>query len=664
MLLKVTNLNKSFGDRTIFEGAGFELERGEKLAIIGGNGAGKTTILEILVRNEEDDNLSSAVQWERDALFEYLPQELLETQAVGTALENFPVKKIEQSLSDLSARMGRGETHLLPLYDQTVAGFEAAGGYDKIDEFISAALHLGLKCEQLDQPLRELSGGERMRVALARILVSEADCLILDEPTNHLDITGIEWLETFLKNTPKSLILVSHDRHLIDQVASATLAIENYKLIKYSGNYSDRLLWEESLEHERQLREKKVKKQLAHELKVAQTLLSHRKISSYHSRLKKAEKLTLELEETQRKRLERERRLNFQIAQRRDHRRRDRVLILAQNLSVDYGRGPLFTPRDFVITEGQKQMITGPNGCGKTSLLMALCAQLDAAVGSLRHGQDLKWARLEQRVCFEDEERTVLEEMQERFPDFGEAHARALLARFAFYDLEVFKTLGELSGGERTRLSLLFNLMEQPDILILDEPTNHLDMDSKEVLERALVDFEGAILAVSHDRHFIEKLGAQIWGFVAGEVCDASSWTEYRQRLIAEESKASTAAEAEPKVEAPHPTRASSSPDSAAPEPPSWDERELELLPALRDLPRSVNKAVELRQYRAKGRLMTAEILKQLHELQEANQSMTEAFATAKDEEIYHQYAAQVQIEEDLTEIYLKLETFLEEIST
>lgn len=656
LLFKFKNLRKSYGDRRLFDDASMTLEVGDRCALIGDNGAGKTTLLRIIMGLEDSDNLDFEVQWGQNILPAYLPQDLISLRENQTMEELTPIRQAENKLLRLSHALSEeGNTpELLDAYNAALNHFEGLGGYRALDQIKKVAAGLGLPEEKLQMPAKDLSGGELMRAALARLLSSPADLLILDEPTNHLDADGLEWLENFLQTTSKSLLIVSHDRHLIDAVATKTAGIEQKKIFVVPGNYSDRKRRADSIEYERARQLEKARKEVARETEVAQTLRSHRKIASWRSRLKKIDKLEEQIKELNADRPEKQRRLNFQVVQDKDKQRTDRVLMDAQNVTVDYGPGPLFDPFSLTIRESEKIALVGPNGCGKSSLLKGLIGELPQFYGRVHYAYDLTFAVLEQRVRFEDESRTLLQELRARFPDLSETEARGALARFAFFDLEVFKELAILSGGERTRLDLLLILLEEPDLLILDEPTNHLDLHSREVLEDALDKFQGAILTVSHDRYFLDRIGAEIYGFVDREIRPFPSYPAYRKTV----HKLEAAEQVEAREERRDKAEQAAAKATAA----VFTEAELALVPELKKLPLNPKRGAESRQLKAQGNLLLDQMLSEADRLSEEAAILEQSFGTTKDPASYETYAALLQKEQKLSQLYFKLAEHLESI--
>ncbi|MDO5737705.1 MAG: ABC-F family ATP-binding cassette domain-containing protein [Eubacteriales bacterium] len=652
MILEVDNLYKSYGDRLLFVAASLQILEGEKVAILGSNGSGKTTLLKILVGQETGDQAKPAVKWANNIVFEYLAQQLNPDILESCALDLHPTKIVEAKIHELSDLIAAGQSQLLPAYDQATAKFNSLGAYDALDEFYANAERLGLPRVKLTEPLKNLSGGERMRAELARVLSSRADVLILDEPSNHLDIAAVEWLEEYLKNYNRSLIFVSHDRHLIDKVATTTVSIVGHRLHKLTGNYSTRLSWENTQNDALRTQISKLKQELKKEQEITQTLFSHRNISGYHSRQKRVDKLSQQIQELETRSKRPEVKINFEVKRELDGKRSERVLLKVDELKIDYGNGPLFSPLDLVVRVGERIVIAGPNACGKTSIIKAIFEELPEASAEIKYGDKLKYATLDQHVLFDNEQITILEEFLRHFPNSSETEARSYLARFAFYDQEVFKKLIELSGGERSRLKLLLKLLTKPDLLVLDEPTNHLDLKSKEVLEEALSNFSGAILTISHDRHFIEKLEARVIGFKEGEFRNYNSWDDYRDHLLnTERDSPSETKTIEPKKLIEDGTTEL-----------SWKENELKLCPELGLLPKSLRRPAELRQFKAKARSIDREILDRLDKINLKKELMEETFSSAKSSEIYHDYALLQAHEEELEELYLKLAEILESL--
>jgi ATP-binding cassette subfamily F protein 3 len=367
-----------------------------------------------------------------------------------------------------------------------------------------------------------------MRVALARLLLCQPDILLLDEPTNHMDLAAMEWLETYLKAFKGAVLIISHDRTFLDRTATMTAELTAGALKVRPGTYS-RFLEIEAAEQLTLARErKKLARELEHQQQAVQTLLSHRKMSSYHAREKVVARLTGQLSEIAARAQRPGRPLSFRFLPGLTDGDPKRVLLAVDDLTGGYTAEPLFSHVSFLLRGRSKTALCGPNGCGKTTLLALLLGRFDAFTGQVRLAEKAVFGHMGQHVDFADETMTVLDELRRR-SELPEGASRDLLARYGFRDVDVFKTLSVLSGGERARLYLACLLLEQPSLLLLDEPTNHLDIASREILEQALIDFNGAVLAVSHDRYFIDHCCSEILGFIGDQVLPFASFEAYRQ---------------------------------------------------------------------------------------------------------------------------------------
>jgi ATP-binding cassette, subfamily F, member 3 len=537
-LLTVSQISKSYFGRVVLNQVSFRLDRGERLALIGDNGAGKTTLLRLITGTEAPDQ--GFVSYPSQVIPGYLSQHFDEDEladADSTALASRELTDLEEQLRDLEIRMA--DTHepaaqagLLSDYGRLTERFEALGGYDFARLMRETLAGLGLAGDVLIRPLATLSGGERMRVALARILLRSPDLLLLDEPTNHLDLQAIEWLEDFLSRFKGAVLFVSHDRTFIDHTATAVAELADGRMDIRQGGYSHfvtvRAAEQAALAKEIRL----LAGELERQQEVTQTMLSHRKMASYHAREKVVGRLSGRLDEMSARASRQNRRLNFNFQPDLSGGDPHRILLLAENLSFGFGERPLFRDVSLELRRGGKTALCGPNGCGKTTLLGLLTGRIDGFAGSIRLIGPVICGHMGQHVDFSDEANRLIDELAGR-AELTEEQVRSLLARYGFRDVDVYKKISVLSGGERSRLYLCCLLLEQPDLLILDEPTNHLDIQSREILENALIDFPGAILAVSHDRYFIEHCTPQVLGFIGDQVLPFASYAEYsaRQRL-------------------------------------------------------------------------------------------------------------------------------------
>jgi ATP-binding cassette, subfamily F, member 3 len=534
-LLTISQISKAYFGKAVLDQVSLRLDRSERLALIGNNGAGKTTLLRLITGAEKPD--SGSVIISSGVIPGYLSQHFDDVgDDSGHALHSSELQSIERELRQLENSMVNASPDILRRYSELTARFETLGGYDFAHRMEETLAGLGLQGDILSRPLTTLSGGERMRVALARLLLKSPDLLLLDEPTNHMDISAMEWLEDFLSRFKGAVLLISHDRAFIDRTATAVAELNGGRLILRPGNYSrfKEIEAAENLTREREL--KKLSRELEHQKDVTQTMLSHRKMSSYHAREKVVAKLSGQLEDIRSRALRQNQRLNFGFLPALTEGDPEKILLETRGLTMGFGNEPLFSDVSLLLRGGMKACLCGPNGCGKSTLLALLLGRIDNFEGQIRMAGNVIYGHMGQHVDFDDEERTLVNEILSR-TGLDEGQARSLLARYGFRDVDVFKKIGVLSGGERSRLYLACLLLEKPDVLFLDEPTNHLDIQSREILEQALVDFSGAILAVSHDRYFIERCTRQVYGFIHSQVIPFDSFSEYRKAAQIDESR-------------------------------------------------------------------------------------------------------------------------------
>ena len=526
----IEQLSKAYFGRVILTRSAC-VDAGLRLAVVGDNGSGKTTLLRIIAGRETPGE--GRVQVASGTVLAYLGQQLDPLPAAAlTALDNprwtaaeHELRLAQEALS--AATTEAGLAACMTACEEAQNHFIAAGGYDYPLQLEAALTALGLGGEKLRQPLATLSGGERMRVEMAWILLGRPDLLLLDEPTNHLDIAGMEWLEDFLQRFGGTVIYVSHDRHFIDRTATRVAELHGGRLREYRGAYAEYLAQKEIEQDYARQQVQELDRQLACEREVAQTLFSHRKMTSFHAREKKIERLETELESARALVDSGHVRLHFQTEGPRNMGDPDRVILETRGLGHRYGDRELFAGYSTMLTYGEKRVYAGPNGCGKSTLL----AILEGRLALRRHEPDP--SRHQGRDdgpadSLPRRERRVIDEFLARSP-LDEAQARNRLARFGFTDISIYKRLAVLSGGERARLELCLLLERSPDLLLLDEPTNHLDIRSREILERALAEYTGSILAVSHDRYFINALGAAVEGFIEGELRYFVNYERYRE---------------------------------------------------------------------------------------------------------------------------------------
>lgn len=530
-LLTLENIVKEYRNRTVLNGASLRVEKGERLALTGPNGSGKTTLIRIALGLEQCDRGNVVIA--RGTRTGYLSQELAVMDAAGggneTAVHYDKIIRIEKKLRELEKQMERAAGHdaaagadcgrLLDEYSRLQERYEAMDGYSIEARIKSILLGLGLKQEALSTPVSDLSGGEKMRVAIARLLLEEPDLLILDEPTNHMDIQATEWLEGFLRKFAGGVLFVSHDRYFLDQVATRVAELENGGIIERSGSYSTFVEQKERMREFALKEQRRLEREIVTEEKKARSLKgegSHRtrNISAWKSREKMVGRLKEKLVETR----------EGVIADQHLHKTKaPRVMFKgvkhvsaeiakAEKLRKTFGPAVLFDDIHFLIRGGERVGLIGPNGCGKTTLLNILLGRDTDFEGYARLGQWVRHAWLGQEIYFENEDRTILEELL-TVKELPDREARNFLAGFQFYGDDLDKRIGVLSGGERVRLYLACIILTEPDCLIMDEPTNHLDIAARNAVESALADFKGTLLAVSHDRYFLTRCVNRILEF-------------------------------------------------------------------------------------------------------------------------------------------------------
>lgn len=534
-LLTVDNITMSFHGRDLLSEVSFRINEGDKIAFIGNNGAGKSTLFRIIRGTLEP--LSGKVIRHGNTIVGYLSQNMDEQDFNGKTLKPVALSMKEHEKAALESEMASIDPES-PLfrtksdeYTRVTAEFEAMGGYDFDFRMKEALAGLGLTDIAEDRDLTTLSGGEKMRVCLAQLIVARPDILMLDEPTNHLDMEAVEWLEGFLSSYGGAVFVISHDRHFIDKVANRVIELNDGSVREYKGNYTDYKYQKAEFLKSQEATVKNLEAELEHQLDVKQTMLSHRNISGYHQREKMVNKLQDILEAERRKLGNDPMKMSFTMVPEDRSGAEDKILIQVKDVSKKFDDDPmLFEHISFELKANQKLFMCGPNGCGKSTLLTMLLGRQGGFDGTVFVSSGASSGFMGQFVPFDNEKLTCLEELLGR-TDMSETSARSMLARFGFRGLDVFKNIEVLSGGERSRLYLCCLLQEKPDILFLDEPTNHLDIESREVLEDALRDYNGAIICVSHDRFFIDKCADSILGFADKTAKLYDKYDHYRREL-------------------------------------------------------------------------------------------------------------------------------------
>ena len=544
-LLTLNNITMNFGQRRILDGVSFRVNKGDRIAFIGDNGAGKSTLFKIIKGVITPDD--GEVILHGNTIAGYLSQNMDEQDLSGSTLKPSNLIDLEIKIDEVTGKISRASessedtSFLVEELSKLQSLYESAGGYDYEYRLKDALAGLGL-CDIHDRDsFSGLSGGEKMRVCLARLIVDRPDILLLDEPTNHLDMEAVEWLEKFLASYGGAVFVITHDRHFIDQVATKVIELDGGHITEYKGGYTD---YKEQKEHfikSQSLVTKALEEELAHQLDVKQTMLSHRNISGYHQREKMVAKLEDKLEEARSKLPSGYAKMSFTAQPLERTGRSDRIIIQAKELEMRFEDSDtnLFDPLSFEITADEKLFLAGPNGCGKTTLLKLLSGhageKLKGSSGTVLFGSAQSMGYMEQFVPFDDEDISCFDELISR-SDIGTTEARTLLARFGFKGDDAFKKISMLSGGERSRLYLCCLLRENPDILFLDEPTNHLDINSREILEDAIKEYSGAVVCVSHDRFFIDKCADKVLGFKDKKASLYDSYYFYRKAVLTDAS--------------------------------------------------------------------------------------------------------------------------------
>ena len=518
-VLGLSGITVSFGVRVVLDKISFALEENDRLGVIGVNGCGKSTLFKVITGELTPDSGSVFIGngktlgvLKQDDAFEI--DETAGDNALSQMIAAFPeLLAEEEHLAtlefDLHAREGEAGT---PAYTALSEAFTEAqrrfiehGGPQFRARAASVLLRLGFDDEAMRRPLSTLSGGQRTRLALARQLVREPDILLLDEPTNHLDIDTLYWLENFLTQYKKCVLVISHDRYFLDRVTTKTLVLEHARAALYAGGYTASA---EARKRDREIAEKHYKNQqkeiARQEAYIAQQRAWNRErnIIAAESRLK----LLAKMERVEKpKEAPKAIRMTF-----REARESGNEVISVRGLGMAFGEKRLFSDVSFLLQKNERAFITGPNGCGKSTLLKIILGRIAPSAGRVEHGYNVEVGYYDQENQNLTPENTVLDELWNAYPQLTETEVRSTLALFRFIGEDVFRTVAVLSGGERARLTLSKLILSHVNLLVLDEPTNHLDIDSREALESALADFDGTILAVSHDRYFMDKLATRV----------------------------------------------------------------------------------------------------------------------------------------------------------
>ncbi len=560
--ISVTNLVKSFEVGTnVLDGLSFQINQGERVGLLGRNGAGKTTLFKILTGEYDcDEGEISIAGGKRVGLISQIPSYPADYRVEDVLLDAFRnVRKLEEELKGLAEEMEAAprDQSLLRRYDRAMAALEAAGGYGVETEVNKVANGLSITAEQREQLFSQLSGGEKTRVNLGRLILENTDILLLDEPTNHLDLHAVEWLEEYLAGFKGTVLAISHDRYFLDQVVSRVIEIENGRAEFYSGNYTFYVIEKERRYQERLKQYEKEQAKLAQLTEAAEKLhlwafMGNDKL---HKRAFSMEKRMERLRQTEKPTRARQLEAQFHTKEFNG----DEVFAV-HNLSKSFGGRQLFSEVELSVVGGERIALLGDNGTGKTTLIRILLKEETPDTGRVRFGPQVKRAYLPQIIRFDHPERSLVDTMIWEL-NCSTQSARNRLAAFQFTGEDVFKPVSTLSGGELSRLRLCMLMDDQINLLILDEPTNHLDVASREWIEGAVEAYDGTLLFVSHDRYFIERFATRIWEIREGRIVDfRGSFKQYRAMLAREEQegrrreKQPAGAEKKPRQEKPRRT--------------------------------------------------------------------------------------------------------------
>lgn len=511
MILACNNICKSFGTNVVLDGVSFHINDREKAAIVGINGAGKSTLIKIIMNEQSADD--GEVVFSKGATVGYLAQhqdlntdntiydELLTVKQDIIDL-NHTIRKLELQMK---SAQGNELEQMLNTYSRVTHEFELKNGYAYQSEITGVLKGLGFEESEFTKQVSKLSGGQKTRVALGKLLLSTPDLIILDEPTNHLDMDSIAWLETYLLNYKGAVIVIAHDRYFLDKVVTKVIELDNTKATMFEGNYSAYAEKKASLRDAMLKRYLNQQKEIKHQEEVIAKLRSFNREKS----IKRAESREKMLDKIERvdKPITTEAHMHItlepSIVSGND-------VLTVKDLSKSFGTHFLFSNLNFEVKKGEKVAIIGNNGTGKTTILKIINDVLEADTGEVKLGSKVKIGYYDQEHHVLNMDKTLFDELQDTYPDMDNTRIRNVLAAFLFTGDDVFKRIRDLSGGERGRVSLAKLMLSEANFLILDEPTNHLDITSKEILENAISNYTGTVLYVSHDRYFINKTATRI----------------------------------------------------------------------------------------------------------------------------------------------------------
>ena len=527
MIIDFQHIKLSFGANEVLTDISFEIQQGERVGLIGRNGTGKSTVLKLIIGSLQPEQGQIAIR--KNTMIGFLAQapeydakmsvyEVLEQSFQEVKKWQQQIERLEQKMSDPMIAENNKLSQLMLEYGKLQEKFEEAGGYQISSRIDGIANGLGVTADYYPRPFSSLSGGEKTKVALAALLLTQPDVLLLDEPTNHLDMSSIEWLETFLNNYRGTVIVVSHDRYFLDRVITKIIELEDGEAVTYQTNYTgyqkakeSRLFSEFANYQEQQKKIKKMQESIKQLIEWGNR--SNPPNPGFHRRAASMQKALDRMIKLKRPILERKK-IDLHLEQ---SDRSGKQVISLEGISKSYANRSLFSQVSAQLFYGERIVLIGKNGCGKSTLLKLISDQENPDHGEIRLGSRVDIGYLSQDNAPLKSDQTVLQYFRAEL-DVEEGEARKQLAKFLFYGSDVFKKISSLSGGEWSRLQLALLMYQKPNLLLLDEPTNHLDIDSREALEEALEEFPGTLLAISHDRYFINRLAHKVWVLDQGEV--------------------------------------------------------------------------------------------------------------------------------------------------
>ena len=504
MLFQIIGCHKAFGTQELFRNLSFEVKGKEKAAVVGRNGIGKTTLLDLIAGLEELD--SGEIRKDRECRIGYLKQTVFEndTISVQEELETCfeAVHVCERRMKMLEASMQTACTDaVLEQYGRLSETYEKLGGYTYQTEIKTVFTKFGFRIEDLQKKIRGFSGGEKTRLAFVKLLLTKPDLLLLDEPTNHLDMDTVEWLEGYIKKYPRAVVVVSHDRMFLDRTVDLVYEIESGAAVKYAGNYTSFVNQKREMIARQNQKYAVQQKEIRH----LEELIEHFRYKVNKAKFAQSKIKYLERMDVVGERKEDTSSIHVHFSSRVKGAGRS---LTVRDLCVGY-ETPLLDV-SFQVNRGNRVAVIGRNGAGKSALVRTLAGQLEPLGGTYTFGREVEVGYFDQELAEFTGEKTVIEEIWDSFPDMSQTEIRNTLGQLCFKGEDVFKTLNVLSGGERVRLAMAKLMLRHDNFLILDEPTNHLDIYGKEALERSLKEFDGSVLMVSHDRYLIDRVATSI----------------------------------------------------------------------------------------------------------------------------------------------------------